>query len=120
MPRTELDDRVRRSPTRPAPDAAGAKAVDVGRDSAGRVRDVLLADGRRVGCRWLIVADGARSTLGRVLGRQWHQQTVYGVAARAHLRSPGVGALDLLDLELRSTDGQGAARLRLDLPARQR
>lgn len=108
VPRTELDDRVRR-----VADAAGAsmllgaKAVDVGRDSAGRVRDVLLADGRRVGCRWLIVADGARSTLGRVLGRQWHQQTVYGVAARAYLRSPRASEPWISsDLELRSTDGQ--------------
>ena len=65
----------------------GCKAVDVERDSAGRVTAVVLADGRRVACRWLIVADGARSTLSRVLGRQWHQQTVYGVAARAYLDS---------------------------------
>ena len=108
VPRTELDDRVRS-----AAEAAGAsmvlgsKAVDVRRDSAGRVVEVLLADGRRVACRWLIVADGARSTLGRVLGRQWHQQTVYGVAARAYLATeraaePWISS----DLELRSTDGQ--------------
>ncbi|MEI6254320.1 MAG: menaquinone reductase [Mycobacteriaceae bacterium] len=108
VPRTELDDRVRG-----AAEAAGAsmllgsKAVDVKRDSAGRVSEVILADGRRVACRWLIVADGARSTLGRALGRQWHQQTVYGVAARAYLPSarasePWISS----DLELRSADGQ--------------
>ena len=108
VPRTELDDRVRT-----AAEGAGAsmllgcKAVDVERDSAGRVVEVLLADGRRVGCRWLIVADGARSPLGRALGRQWHQQTVYGVAARAYLAAdraaePWISS----DLELRSRDGQ--------------
>lgn len=108
VPRTELDDRVRRA----AADAGasmvlGSKAVDVIRDSAGRVSEVVLADGRRVACRWLIVADGARSTLGRALGRQWHQQTVYGVAARAYLRSPRASEPWISsDLELRSADGQ--------------
>jgi flavin-dependent dehydrogenase len=42
-----------------------------------------------------------------VLGRQWHQQTVYGVAARAYLRSPRASEPWISsDLELRSTDGQ--------------
>lgn len=108
VPRTELDDRVRRA----AEDSGasmllGCKAIDVKRDSAGRVASVILADGRRVACRWLIVADGARSTLGRVLGRQWHQQTVYGVAARAYLSSPRASEPWISsDLELRSADGQ--------------
>ena len=85
----------------------GCKAVDVSRDSAGRVAEVVLADGRRVSCRHLIVADGARSTLGRVLGRQWHQHTVYGVAARAYLRSPRADEPWISsDLELRSTEGK--------------
>ena len=35
----------------------------------------------------LIVADGARSTLGRVLGREWHRDTAYGVAARGYIKS---------------------------------
>lgn len=108
VPRTEFDDRVRRvAESCGASMLLGSKAVDVVRDSSGRVRDVVLADGRRVSCRWLIVADGARSTLGRKLGRKWHQQTVYGVAARAYLRSarasePWISS----DLELRSADGQ--------------
>jgi len=108
VPRTELDDRVRK--TAEASGARmllGCKAVDVQRDSAGRVSEVILADGRRVACRWLIVADGARSTLSRVLGRQWHQQTVYGVAARAYLGSPRSSEPWISsDLELRSTEGQ--------------
>ena len=103
----ELDDRVRKA----AEDAGaamllGCKAVDVVRDATGRVSEVVLNDGRRVACRWLIVADGARSTLGRVLGRQWHQQTVYGVAARGYLKSPRASEPWISsDLELRSIDG---------------
>ena len=108
IPRTELDDRVRKvAGDSGAGMLLGSKAVDVQRDSAGRVSEVVLADGRRVACRWLIVADGARSTLGRVLGRQWHQETVYGVAARAYLRSPRSSEPWISsDLELRSTGGE--------------
>jgi menaquinone-9 beta-reductase len=108
VPRTELDDRVRKTAEESgASMLLGCKAVDVSRDSAGRVAEVVLADGRRVSCRYLIVADGARSTLGRVLGRRWHQQTVYGVAARAYLRSPRADEPWISsDLELRSTDGK--------------
>ena len=108
VPRTELDDRIRKT----AEDAGaamllGAKAVSAIRDSAGRVREVVLADGRRIGCRRVIVADGARSPLGRVLGRQWHQETVYGVAARGYLASPRSGEPWISsDLELRDAAGQ--------------
>ncbi len=107
VPRLELDDRVRAAAEESgASMLLGCKAVDVTRDSAGRVSRVVLADGRQVACRWLIVADGARSPLGRVLGRSWHQETVYGVAARGYLTSsradePWISS----DLELRSTDG---------------
>jgi geranylgeranyl reductase family protein len=108
VPRTELDDRVRQvAEESGASMLLGHKAIDVTRDSAGRVTTVILADGSRVACRWLIVADGARSPLGRVLGRQWHQQTVYGVAARAYLSSPRASEPWIFsDLELRSTEGQ--------------
>ena len=108
VPRTELDDRIREvAADSGAAMALGRKCVDVARDSAGRVEAVILADGSRVGCRWLIVADGARSPLGRILGRQWHQQTVYGVAARAYLASPRADEPWISsDLELRSADGQ--------------
>ena len=98
VPRTELDDRIRQvAEASGATMKLGAKVVDVEHDSSGRVVAVVLADGSRVGCRALIVADGARSTLGRVLGRQWHQETVYGVAARG-LSDVAAGrrAVDLL------------------------
>lgn len=108
VPRTELDDRVRKvAEESGAAMLLGSKCVDVERDSAGRVTAVVLADGRTVGCRSLIVADGARSPLGRALGRQWHQETVYGVAARGYLTSPRADEPWISsDLELRSADGQ--------------
>jgi geranylgeranyl reductase family protein len=87
----ELDDRIRQV----ALDAGvtpieGARAVDVERDG-DRVHAVVFehADGERstVSCQRLVVADGARSPLGRVLGREWHRDTAYGVAARGYIRS---------------------------------
>ncbi|MDO9380276.1 MAG: geranylgeranyl reductase family protein [Nocardioidaceae bacterium] len=91
VPRTELDDRIRRV----AVDAGAtmleqAKAVDVERHGE-RVSGVVLqlADGTRhtLACKRLVVADGVRSSLGRVLGREWHRETVYGVAGRSYVRS---------------------------------
>ena len=85
--RTELDARIREvalaDGARPV---EGARAVDVER-SGDRIEAVLFDDGTRIACRTLIVADGARSTLGRVLGRVWHKDTAYGVAARGYIRS---------------------------------
>ena len=55
----------------------------------------------------LIVADGARSTLGRVLGREWHQETVYGVAIRGYIATPRSDEPWITShLELRSPDGE--------------
>jgi geranylgeranyl reductase family protein len=91
VPRTELDAGIRQV----AVDAGatpldGARAVDVERDG-DRVAAVVFesADDERfrVGCRRLIVADGVRSPLGRLLGREWHRETAYGVAARGYVRS---------------------------------
>jgi menaquinone-9 beta-reductase len=91
VPRTELDDRIRTVALESgATELQGARAVDVVREgeriSAVRFR---LDDGshHEVACKRLVVADGARSPLGRVLGRQWHQDTAYGVAARSYVRS---------------------------------
>ena len=69
-------------------------------------RWLTLADGTQVGCRQLIVADGARSSLSRKLGRRWHQETVYGVAARGYLATARSDDPWLTShLELRSPDG---------------
>nr|WP_327532091.1 menaquinone reductase [uncultured Mycolicibacterium sp.] len=107
VPRTELDERIRQvAEASGAKMLLGVKAVGVDHDPAGRVAAVQLADGSRVSCRTVIVADGARSTLGRALGRQWHQETVYGVAARGYLASPRADEPWISsDLELRSVDG---------------
>ncbi|WP_082042976.1 geranylgeranyl reductase family protein [Rhodococcus sp. MEB064] len=90
VPRTELDDRIRRV----AVDAGatmveGAKAVDVVM-RGDRVAQVIFetSTGRTsVTCRTLIVADGVRSPLGKILGRTWHRDTAFGVAARAYVTS---------------------------------
>ncbi|MDQ1487276.1 MAG: menaquinone-9 beta-reductase [Actinomycetota bacterium] len=108
VPRTELDDVIRSVAEKDGAEMLlGTKAVDVTRDASGRVTAVTLADGSKVGCSELIVADGARSTLGRVLGRQWHQQTVYGVAIRGYIATPRSNEPWITShLELRSPDGE--------------
>ncbi|GAB6899389.1 geranylgeranyl reductase family protein [Kineosporia succinea] len=91
VPRTTLDHRIREEAL--ASGARGlenARAVDVLRDG-DRVIGVVFAGKDKqtftVGCRRLVVADGYRSQLGRVLGREWHQNTAFGVAARAYVKS---------------------------------
>lgn len=108
VPRTELDDRIR---CVAADDGAsmmlGSKAVDVSHDSSGQVDTLILDSGDEVGVGTLIVADGARSTLGRALGRRWHQQTVYGVAVRGYIPSPRSHEQWITShLELRSPEGK--------------
>lgn len=90
VPRLELDARIRDVALKDGAVALdAAKAVDVQRDG-DRVSAVEFErDGKThtVRCRKLIVADGARSPLGRVLGREWHKDTAFGVAARGYVRS---------------------------------
>ncbi len=109
-PRLELDARIRQVAVDDgARTLQGARAVDV-RRSGGRVEAVVFknAEGTfEVSCRRLVIADGARSQLGRKLGREWHKSTAYGVAARAYVKS---GRADdewiSSHLELRGTDNQ--------------
>ena len=94
VPRTELDTRIRvEALDRGAIGLDDARATDVVR-SGDRITGVVFTRGTgaakesfTVNCRRLVVADGARSQLGRVLGREWHQSTAYGVAARAYIKS---------------------------------
>jgi geranylgeranyl reductase family protein len=111
VPRTELDARIRQVALDDgALPMEGARAVDVQRD-ADRVSGVVFRrpDGTTstISCRRLVVADGARSPLGRVLGREWHRDTAYGVAARGYVSS---GRSDdewiSSHLELRGADGE--------------
>jgi flavin-dependent dehydrogenase len=89
-PRTELDQRVLQVAS-----SAGAKLLE-----GYAATDVVLADQRietvkaetengivEISANRVIIADGARSQLGRKLGRQWHRDTAYGVAARAYIDS---------------------------------
>jgi geranylgeranyl reductase family protein len=108
VPRTELDERIR---SVAVDDGArmllGVKAVGVEHDSRGRATSVTLEDGTSIGCEELIVADGVRSTLGRVLGREWHRETVYGVAIRGYLATPRSSEPWITShLELRSPAGE--------------
>jgi geranylgeranyl reductase family protein len=107
--RVELDEEIRATAQ-----AAGAtmlmgyKAVDVEWDGA-RVGAVIVdgPDGRRaIRASTVIVADGVRSGLGKVLGRQWHRDTAYGVAGRAYVAS-GRSDDEWMGshLELRGADG---------------
>ena len=107
--RTELDNHLRNLAIKAGVTAVdGARAVDV-RRSGGRVTAVVLrspAGVVEIGCRRLVVADGVRSPLGKVLGREWHRETVYGVAGRSYVASemsddPWISS----HLELRGEDG---------------
>ena len=108
VPRTELDERIRQVAVDDGAEMLlGVKAVGVEHDSAGRATSVTLEDGSTIACRELIVADGARSTLGRVLGREWHKETVYGVAIRGYIASPRTNEPWITShLELRSPAGE--------------
>jgi geranylgeranyl reductase family protein len=107
VPRTELDDRIRMAATDEGAEMLlGTKVVDAQHDSGGRVSALVLADGTEIAVGTVIVADGARSTLGRVLGRSWHQDTVYAVAIRGYAGSPRADEPWLTShLELRSPEG---------------
>ena len=111
VPRTELDARIREvAIDSGATPLDGARAVDVERDG-DRVTAVVFEDADdeqfRVACRRLVVADGVRSPLGRVLGREWHRDTAFGVAARGYVTS---GRSDdewiSSHLELRGVEGE--------------
>ena len=87
----------------------GARAIDVRREN-GAVSAVVFRRGEEtfeIACDHLVVADGVRSPLGKKLGRAWHRDTVYGVAARSYVDSersedPWISS----HLELRGSDGE--------------
>jgi geranylgeranyl reductase family protein len=109
--RTELDDHLRTTAIKAGATAVdGARAVDVRRDG-DRVAAVVFraASGEtyEIACRVLVVADGVRAPLGKVLGREWHRDTVYGVAGRSYVTSgmsddPWISS----HLELRGESGE--------------
>lgn len=108
--RTTLDARLREvALAAGAVPLSGARAVDVVREPGGRVEAVVFqADGQRheVRCRQLVVADGVRSPLGRLLGREWHRESAYGVAARGYLETDREDEWISSHLELRGERGE--------------
>ncbi|WP_405178394.1 geranylgeranyl reductase family protein [Nocardia sp. NBC_01377] len=110
VPRTELDDKLRETAVKSgARMLDGTKVVEVTRDG-DRVTGVTVetAEGSRtIACERLVVADGVRSPVGKLLGRTWHRRYAYGTAARAYIRS---GRSDdqwiTSHLELRDADGE--------------
>lgn len=108
-PRLALDDAIRQvAVDSGAQTLETARAIDVERDGAGRVTSVTVRTpegDQQIACRRLVVADGARSQLGRQLGREWHRDTAYGVAARGYISSARSDDEWISShLELRGTD----------------
>jgi len=113
VPRTTLDDRIRQvALDEGAVPLEGARAFDVERAPDGRVTSVSFTVGKNkesktVECQRVVVADGVRSPLGRVLGREWHRDTAYGVAGRSYVKSDRSDDQWISShLELRGTEGE--------------
>ncbi len=88
--RTELDDHLRTTAIKSGATAVdGHRAVDVRREGDRVAAVVFKTDAGpvEIACRRLVVADGVRSPLGKALGREWHRETVYGVAGRSYVAS---------------------------------
>ena len=108
--RTELDDHLRTTAIKAGATAIdGARAVDVRREG-DRVAAVVFRSGSEtfeIACQR--AGGGRRRALaaGKVLGREWHRDTVYGVAGRSYVASamsddPWISS----HLELRGEDGE--------------
>lgn len=82
---------------------AGAQDVDL---VEGRIREVRVGT-MRVSPAVTLVCDGVRSPLGKKLGRTWHRDEVYGIAARSYCATPRAGEPWIHShLELRTEDGE--------------
>jgi len=94
-PRLELDAAIRQVAIDSGVEVMeGMRAVDAVMDG-DKVAGVVFSTGGKgsqsknvtIHCLRLIVADGAKSQLGRTLGREWHRSTAFGVAARGYIKS---------------------------------
>lgn len=95
-------------------DAARAAGAEVRENCPAESADIT--DGRitalhtpqgTIQAKWVIVADGVRSPFGKKLGRIWHREEVYGIAARSYCTSPHHEEPWMHShVELRSEDGE--------------
>ncbi|MEJ5919025.1 geranylgeranyl reductase family protein [Corynebacterium sp. H78] len=67
--------------------AVSSVTHDVGRAVSGVTLRSSEGTTHEVKVRWLLVADGVRSPVGKMLGRTWHRDNVFGVAARSYCTS---------------------------------
>ncbi|MFO6449656.1 geranylgeranyl reductase family protein [Corynebacterium amycolatum] len=88
------------------------RALNTGGTRGHGVRAVELSDHEgkphTISARWLLVADGVRSTVGKQLGRAWHRDSVFGVAARSYVSFDSADVADdwiHSHLELRDSEG---------------
>lgn len=88
MPRTELDHLVlQHALTEENVEFVHAAALTP-LFHGGQITGVELSTGYVIHPRWVVVADGVRSPFGKLLGREWHQGEVYGIAARSYCVTP--------------------------------
>ncbi|MEV5836478.1 geranylgeranyl reductase family protein [Nocardia sp. NPDC052112] len=109
VPRTELDDKLRETAVKSgARMLDGTKVIDVIR-AGDRVTGVTVQTSNgthSIGCKTLVVADGVRSPIGKLLGRTWHRRYAYGTAARAYIESARSDDQWITShLELRNAEG---------------
>lgn len=91
MPRTDLDHLLLHTARR-----AGATVWQHAQAlrpefSGDRLSAVVVrheGEEKRIRPTSVLVADGVRSPFGKQLGRTWHQEEVYGIAARSYCRTP--------------------------------
>ena len=110
MPRTELDDLLRRhANAQPAVTMWDNATALTPETQHGRITAVTVryrGVEKRITCRFVIVADGVRSPFGKKLGRTWHKGDVYGIAARSYCTTPlSHDPWIHSHLELRDSDG---------------
>lgn len=85
--RTQLDDAIRGVAVEAGARPFVGRAAGVQRDGERITAIDFAGSAGSIACSRVVVADGARSQLGRKLGRKWHRSTAYGVAARAYVDS---------------------------------
>lgn len=88
-------------------DGCPVTSVERGLGRSVAAVSVRLHDGaeQRIATRWLLVADGVRSPVGKQLGRTWHRDSVFGVAARSYCSTTREEEWIHSHLELRDEDG---------------